>query len=121
MCLLVQRFHCDYSSVVIAEILDISIDQNQTVDFNSNRVAFFHSEFPDIFDWTHFKKVLADDVRIVSTLPASHIGTTPDEETQTPLHVSPERIRSMYLKKVSGSLNKQKNDFDFDFAIHIDE
>jgi len=84
-------------AVVIARILGAAL---VVPVMQVNMIWRDFSEFPDIFDWTHFKKVLADDVRIVSTLPASHIGTTPDEETQTPLHVSPERIRSMYLKKL---------------------
>lgn len=58
------------------------------------------SEFSDIFDMEHFKKVLADDVRIVSSLPSTHIMTRPVEEKRTPLHVSPSWIRSRYLKRV---------------------
>lgn len=62
----------------------------------------FHScsEFSDIFDLDHFKRVLADDVHIVSSLPSTHIMTRPVEEKRTPLHVSPSWIRSRYLKRV---------------------
>lgn len=58
------------------------------------------SEFSDIFDLEHFKKVLANDVRIVSSLPSTHIMTRPVEEKRTPLHVSPQWIRARYLRRV---------------------
>ena len=58
------------------------------------------SEFSDIFDLDHFKRVLANDVRIVSSLPSTHIMTRPVEESRTPLHASSQWIRSRYLKKV---------------------
>lgn len=49
----------------------------------------------------HFKNVLANDVRIVSSLPSTHLMTRPVEEKRTPLHASPQWIRSRYLKRVS--------------------
>ncbi|KAI3912765.1 hypothetical protein MKX01_025088 [Papaver californicum] len=58
------------------------------------------SEFSDIFDLEHFKKVLADDVRIVSSLPSTHLMSRPVEEKRTPLHVSPQWIRARYLKRL---------------------
>lgn len=61
---------------------------------------FFGSEFGDIFDLDHFKSVLANDVRIVSSLPSTHVMTRPVEEKRTPLHASPDWIRSHYHKKV---------------------
>lgn len=68
-------------------------------------VPFFYlnlgSEFSDIFDLDHFKKVIAKDVRIVSSLPSTHLMTRPVEEKMTPLHVSPQWIRSRYLRRVS--------------------
>ncbi|KAF4397739.1 hypothetical protein G4B88_027608 [Cannabis sativa] len=59
------------------------------------------SEFSDIFDLDHFKSVLANDVRIVSSLPSTHIMTRPVEEKLTPLHASPNWIRSRYHKRIS--------------------
>ncbi|KAJ0095379.1 hypothetical protein Patl1_17264 [Pistacia atlantica] len=59
------------------------------------------SEFSDIFDLEHFKKVLANDVRIVSSLPSTHIMTRPVEEKRTPLHVSPQWIRARYLRRLN--------------------
>lgn len=58
------------------------------------------SEFSDIFDMEHFKRVLADDVRIVSSLPSTHLMSRPVEEKRTPLHVSPRWIRQRYLSRV---------------------
>lgn len=62
--------------------------------------CFDCSEFSDIFDMEHFKKVLANDVRIVSSLPSTHLMSRPVEEKRTPLHVSPQWIRARYLKRV---------------------
>ena len=61
---------------------------------------FACSEFSDIFDLAHFKRVLDHDVRILSSLPSTHIMTRPAEENRTPLHVSPQWIRAHYLKRV---------------------
>lgn len=62
---------------------------------------YWHSEFCDIFDLEHFKSVLADDVRIVTSLPSTHLKSRPVEEKNTPLHVSPQWIRARYLRRVS--------------------
>lgn len=48
----------------------------------------------------HFKKVLENDVRVISSLPSTHVMTRPVEEKRTPLHASPEWIRSHYSKRV---------------------
>lgn len=63
------------------------------------------SEFNDIFDLEHFKKVLSDDVKVVSSLPSTHIRMRPGVENQLPLHASPQLIEKRYLKKVSISLH----------------
>ncbi|XP_044493847.1 O-fucosyltransferase 20-like [Mangifera indica] len=59
------------------------------------------SEFSDIFDLEHFKKVLANDVKIVSSLPSTHIMKRPVEEKISPLHVSPQWIRARYLRRLN--------------------
>lgn len=64
-------------------------------------LGYYCSEFSDIFDLDHFKNVLANDVRIVSSLPSTHLMTRAVEEKRTPLHASSEWIRSHYLKKVT--------------------
>ncbi|CAH9085511.1 unnamed protein product [Cuscuta epithymum] len=58
------------------------------------------SEFSDIFDLDHFKRVLENDVRIISSLPSTHVMTRPVEEQHTPLHASPEWIRSHYSRRL---------------------
>jgi len=60
----------------------------------------FCSEFADIFDLEHFKSVLADDVRVVSSLPSTHLMTRPVEGSPPP-HATPSWIRSHYLRRVS--------------------
>ena len=67
-------------------------------------LVYFGSEFSDIFDLEHFKRILAHDVRVVNSLPSTHLMSRPVEEKRTPLHVSPRWIRSRYLKRVSLSL-----------------
>jgi len=66
-------------------------------------VWFDCSEFGDIFDLEHFKRVLADDVRVVSALPSTHLMTKPVEGSP-PLHVTPSWIRSRYLRRVRACL-----------------
>jgi hypothetical protein len=62
-------------------------------------IALICSEFGDIFDLEHFKKILANDVRVVSALPSTHIMTRP-VEGRPPLHATPSWIRTRYLKRV---------------------
>ncbi|KAH0881323.1 hypothetical protein HID58_068717 [Brassica napus] len=59
------------------------------------------SEFSDIFDLERFKSVLADDVKIVSLLPANKIMTRPTEDGGMPFNASPQWIRSHYLKRAA--------------------
>lgn len=60
---------------------------------------FVCSEFADIFDLEHFKSVLANDVRVVSALPSTHLMSRPVEGSPPP-HVTPSWIRSRYLRRV---------------------
>ncbi|XP_030547367.1 O-fucosyltransferase 20-like isoform X1 [Rhodamnia argentea] len=85
-------------AVVIARILGASL---VVPILQVNVIWGDESEFSDIFDLDHFKRVLADDVHIVSSLPSTHIMTRPVEEKRTPLHVSPDWIRSRYLKRLN--------------------
>ncbi|KAL1221844.1 O-fucosyltransferase 24 [Cardamine amara subsp. amara] len=57
------------------------------------------SEFSDIFDLEQFKSVLANDVKIVSLLPASKLMTRPSEDGSMAFNASPQWIRSHYLKR----------------------
>ncbi|KAK8497934.1 hypothetical protein V6N12_057110 [Hibiscus sabdariffa] len=84
-------------AVVIARILGAAL---VVPILQVNLIWGDESEFSDIFDFGHFKRVLDDDVRILSSLPSSHIKTRPVEENRTPLHASPQWIRAHYLKRI---------------------
>ncbi|KAJ8556429.1 hypothetical protein K7X08_029820 [Anisodus acutangulus] len=84
-------------AVVIARILGAAL---VVPVFQVNPIWGDESEFSDIFDVDHFKNVLANAVRIVSSLPSTHVMTRPVEEKRTPLHTSPEWIRSHYTRKL---------------------
>ncbi|XP_051121189.1 O-fucosyltransferase 20-like [Andrographis paniculata] len=84
-------------AVVIARILGAAL---VVPILQVNVIWGDESEFSDIFDLDHFKSVLANDVRIVSSLPSTHLMTRPVAESRTPLHVSPEWIRSRYLRRI---------------------
>ncbi|CAI9767928.1 unnamed protein product [Fraxinus pennsylvanica] len=83
-------------AVVIARILGATL---VVPILQVNVIWGDESEFSDIFYLEHFKNVLANDVRIVSSLPSTHLMTRSVEAKRTPLHASPEWIRSCYLKR----------------------
>ncbi|XP_042431132.1 O-fucosyltransferase 20-like isoform X2 [Zingiber officinale] len=85
-------------AVVIARILGAAL---VVPVLQVNVIWGDESEFGDVFDLEHFKRVLADDVKVVSSLPSTHIMTRPVQEKQTPLHVSPDWIRSRYMKRLN--------------------
>ncbi|KAE8038185.1 hypothetical protein FH972_010720 [Carpinus fangiana] len=84
-------------AVVIARILGAAL---VVPILQVNVIWGDESEFADIFDLEHFKRVLANDVRIVSSLPSTHLMTRPVEGSP-PLHVSPQWIRGRYLKRLN--------------------
>ncbi|RZB89958.1 O-fucosyltransferase 20 isoform B [Glycine soja] len=82
-------------AVVIARILGASL---VVPILQVNVIWGDESEFADIFDLEHFKSVLADDVRVVSALPSTHLMTRPVEGSPIP-HATPSWIRSHYLRR----------------------
>ncbi|XAR63412.1 hypothetical protein NMG60_11023331 [Bertholletia excelsa] len=84
-------------AVVIARILGAAL---VVPILQVNVIWGDESEFSDIFDLDNFKKVLADDVRIVSSLPSTHLMSRPVEEKRMPVNASPQWIRSHYLRKM---------------------
>lgn len=74
---------------VLKEIYD------QSTVFSDN-----HSEFSDIFDEKHFKRILQADVRVVSSLPSTHLMSRQSTETKIPHDVSPLWIRSRFFNQV---------------------
>ena len=83
-------------AVVIARILGAAL---VVPILQVNVIWGNESEFYDIFDIEHFKRVLANDVRVVSSLLSTHLMSRLVEEKRTPLHVSPQWIRARYLKR----------------------
>ncbi|KAF7835979.1 O-fucosyltransferase 20-like [Senna tora] len=84
-------------AVVIARILGAAL---VVPILQVNVIWGDESEFADIFDLEHFKRVLANDVRVVSALPSTHLMTKPVEGSP-PLHVTPSWIRSRYLRRLN--------------------
>lgn len=84
-------------AVVIARILGAAL---VVPILQVNVIWGDESEFADIFDLEHFKKVLENDVRIVSSLPSTHVMTRPLEDKMTHLHATPEWIRSRYSRRI---------------------
>ncbi|XP_027338799.1 O-fucosyltransferase 20-like [Abrus precatorius] len=84
-------------AVVIARILGAAL---VVPILQVNVIWGDESEFADIFDLEHFKSVLANDVRVVSALPSTHLMTRPVEGSP-PLHVTPSWIRSRYLRRLN--------------------
>uniref|UniRef100_A0A5B7A0J4 O-fucosyltransferase family protein n=1 Tax=Davidia involucrata TaxID=16924 RepID=A0A5B7A0J4_DAVIN len=84
-------------AVVIARILGAAL---VVPILQVNVIWGDESEFSDIFDLDHFKRVLANDVRIVSSLPSTHLMSRPVEEKRTPLNASPQWIRAHYLRRL---------------------
>ncbi|XP_061363861.1 O-fucosyltransferase 20-like [Gastrolobium bilobum] len=84
-------------AVVIARILGAAL---LVPILQVNVIWGDESEFADIFDLEHFRRVLANDVRVVSALPSTHLMTRPVEGSP-PLHVTPSWIRSRYLRRLN--------------------
>ncbi|ESW05844.1 hypothetical protein PHAVU_011G214200 [Phaseolus vulgaris] len=82
-------------AVVIARILGAAL---VVPILQVNVIWEDESEFADIFDLEHFKSVLANDVRVVSSLPSTHLMTRPVEGSPPP-HATPSWIRSHYLRR----------------------
>lgn len=59
------------------------------------------SEFSDIFDETHFKEVLKDDVRIVSSLPPKQLRRRRVSGSVMPFHADEDWIQTNYGSKVT--------------------
>ncbi|KAL4324683.1 hypothetical protein GQ457_11G028640 [Hibiscus cannabinus] len=85
-------------AVVIARILEAAL---VLPILQVNMIWEDESEFPDIFDVEHFKKTLRADVRVVSSLPSSHLIAKQTIVTQMPYGVSPFWIRAKFFKQLN--------------------
>ncbi|KAK9104187.1 hypothetical protein Scep_021031 [Stephania cephalantha] len=85
-------------AVVIARILDAAL---VVPSLQVNLIWGDESEFSDLFDVEFFKKTLRADVRVVSSLPSSHLVPKQPVENQIPISVSPQWIRARFLQQVA--------------------
>ncbi|KAK4486139.1 hypothetical protein RD792_008807 [Penstemon davidsonii] len=85
-------------AVVISRILEAAL---VVPVLQVNRIWGDESEFSDIFDVEHFKKTLQADVRVVSSLPSTHLVPKQSIENQMPFHVSPMWIRARFLHQLN--------------------
>ncbi|XP_065881219.1 O-fucosyltransferase 37-like isoform X2 [Euphorbia lathyris] len=73
-------------AVVISRILEAAL---VLLILQINLIWGDESEFSDIFNAEHFKRILRADVRIVSALPSTHLMSRQSVENQIPMDVSP--------------------------------
>ncbi|KAK9113490.1 hypothetical protein Syun_020287 [Stephania yunnanensis] len=85
-------------AVVIARILDAAL---VVPSLQVNLIWGDESEFSDLFDVEFFKKTLRADVRVVSSLPSSHLIPKQPVENQIPIGVSPQWIRARFLQQLN--------------------
>ncbi|KAB5525112.1 hypothetical protein DKX38_022861 [Salix brachista] len=87
---------------LISLIFDHSVlnsDESKRYELSLDPVCFQNfSEFSEIFDVEHFKRVLRADVRIVSSLPSTHLMSRQSIENQIPYGVSPYWIRARFSR-----------------------
>ncbi|KAG6747172.1 hypothetical protein POTOM_049553 [Populus tomentosa] len=82
-------------AVVIARILEAAL---VVPVLQVNPIWDDESEFSEIFNVEHFKRVLRADVRIVSSLPSTHLMSRQSIENQIPYDVSPYWIRARFSR-----------------------
>ncbi|KAL5750732.1 hypothetical protein ACOSP7_025335 [Xanthoceras sorbifolium] len=85
-------------AVVIARILEAAL---VVPVLQVNLIWGDESEFEDIFDVKYFKRTLQADVRVVSSLPSTHLMSRQTIENQLPYNVSPLWIRARFLKQLN--------------------
>ncbi|XP_057970374.1 O-fucosyltransferase 37 [Malania oleifera] len=85
-------------AVVIARILRAAL---VVPILQVNLIWGDESEFSDIFDVEHFKRTLRADVRIVSSLPSTHLVSRQSIESRMPFNVSPLWIRARFFKQLN--------------------
>ncbi|CAN1802218.1 O-fucosyltransferase 37 [Linum perenne] len=85
-------------AVVIARILEASL---VVPILQVNFVWEDESEFSEVFDLEHFKRILRPDVRIVSSLPSTHLRSRQSIQNQIPHDVSPHWLRTKFSRKMN--------------------
>ncbi|KAF9595378.1 hypothetical protein IFM89_000296 [Coptis chinensis] len=85
-------------AVVIARILEAAL---VIPVLKVNFIWGDESEFSDIFDAEHFKRTLQADVRIVSSLPSTHLVPRQSIEGKIPHDVTPQWIHTKFFKQLN--------------------
>ncbi|KAJ0048099.1 hypothetical protein Pint_15706 [Pistacia integerrima] len=85
-------------AVVMARILEAAL---VVPVLQVNAIWEDESEFSDIFDVKHFKRTLQADVRVVSSLPSTHLMSRQSIENQLPYNISPLWIRARFFKQLN--------------------
>ncbi|XP_030972511.1 O-fucosyltransferase 37-like isoform X1 [Quercus lobata] len=85
-------------AVVIARILGAAL---VVPVLQVNLIWGDESEFSDIFDVKHFKRTLQADVRVVSSLPSTHLMSRQTIENKIPYDVSPLWIRNRFFRQLN--------------------
>ncbi|XVF49661.1 hypothetical protein PTKIN_Ptkin04bG0030800 [Pterospermum kingtungense] len=85
-------------AVVIARILEAAL---VVPVLQVNLIWEDESEFSDIYDVERFKKTLRADVRVVSSLPSTHLMSRQTIVNQIPYNVSPLWIRAKFSKQLN--------------------
>ncbi|KAJ6410357.1 hypothetical protein OIU84_007163 [Salix udensis] len=91
-------------AVVIARILEAAL---VVPVLQVNPIWGDESEFSEIFDVEHFKRVLRADVRIVSSLPSTHLMSRQSIENQIPLWCFTVLDSCQVLQTGKGRLNEE--------------
>ncbi|CAN0905932.1 O-fucosyltransferase 37 [Linum grandiflorum] len=84
-------------SVVIARILEAAL---VVPVLQVNLIWRDESEFSEVFDIEHFKRILRPDVRIVSSLPSNHLMSRRTIQNQIPHDVSPHWLRTKFSREL---------------------
>ncbi|KAI5329557.1 hypothetical protein L3X38_028954 [Prunus dulcis] len=84
-------------AVVLARILEAAL---VVPTLQVNLIWGDESEFSDIFDVAHFKKTLQADVRVVSSLPSTHLMSRQTIENKIPHEVTPQWIHTRFFNQL---------------------
>ncbi|GMN56793.1 hypothetical protein TIFTF001_025901 [Ficus carica] len=85
-------------AVVIARILEAAL---VVPILQVNLIWGDESEFSDIFDIEHFKKTLQADIRIVSTIPSTHLFGRQSIQSKFPKDITPQWIYQRFYNQLN--------------------
>ncbi|PON72196.1 O-fucosyltransferase [Trema orientale] len=85
-------------AVVIARVLEAAL---VVPILQVNLIWGDESEFSDIFDVEHFKKTLQADVRVVSTIPSTHLMSRQSIQSKIPRDITPQWIHSRFFNQLN--------------------